>query len=504
MCEACSNKITGDAMKRGELQPAAGRSGCAVEGRLIGTSGVVQAFCRNLLLVLLAGTAGGCGTPSITAVDLDHPDAPDGIPYYLPKPYLIVAKNVRYIPTPTVGLTQTAPIPDSFQGSGAGDTGTGAAKAGTPGASDTAKPSTGAGASGTPSPAAPAAKGAGSAKAGAQAAVVAPVEAAAAADGGSDAAKKGAAPGDAAAGAGKAAASSDATGTQVLGPASITVVPAASIPDGLTPDVFYTYQIVYLPDLTHRYGLRVKGGSGELRATLDLVNGWMFTGPGPLYLRDSFTSEKITAGGSAASGLLDSASKFASSLAGGTVAAAGKAAAAAGKVGAQAENVSPAALAFQDVAGYAELHVYEPRVVEADGVKTITWVEMKDLKISMSRPTVGLSAGAAQGGAPGKAGAKDTPVVQALQKLSLADGVQGGKFTVSKASFDSTTGQAEVTLASNGKTMGRTYDDASLKARFTQLVCGAVRSVTGSSDCIATIDDTDVRPMLKAPAKKGG
>ena len=39
---------------------------------------------------------------------------PNGIPYYLPKPLLVVAKNVRHIDESKVGLTESAPIPGGF------------------------------------------------------------------------------------------------------------------------------------------------------------------------------------------------------------------------------------------------------------------------------------------------------------------------------------------------------------------------------------------------------
>src|SRR5262249_48119589 len=51
------------------------------------------------------------------------------------------------------------------------------------------------------------------------------------------------------------------------------------------------------PDLSQKYGLRVKGGVGEIRAALNLVNGWMFTGMGPYYMKDSSTAQNILATG---------------------------------------------------------------------------------------------------------------------------------------------------------------------------------------------------------------
>src|SRR4051794_10355269 len=76
-------------------------------------------YLTNLLLLLTpaAMLLSGCAHPRITAVDIAHPDVKIGMPYYMPKAYLIVTKNVRYIPTPTVGLTQTVPIPNVFDAS---------------------------------------------------------------------------------------------------------------------------------------------------------------------------------------------------------------------------------------------------------------------------------------------------------------------------------------------------------------------------------------------------
>jgi hypothetical protein len=86
--------------------------------------------------------------------------------------------------------------------------------------------------------------------------------------------------------------------------------------DGLIPREFFTYQFVYLPDYSHRYGLKVAGGAGELRATLNMVNGWMFTGPGPIYFRDSSTSENVNASGNTVAQVTGTLAKVALSAAG--------------------------------------------------------------------------------------------------------------------------------------------------------------------------------------------
>src|SRR6516165_6783634 len=69
----------------------------------------------------------GCQHPSVTAISLnphycDHKFAflydpckePEGIPFYLPKPLLIIGKNFRNIEETKVGLTDSAPIPNFF------------------------------------------------------------------------------------------------------------------------------------------------------------------------------------------------------------------------------------------------------------------------------------------------------------------------------------------------------------------------------------------------------
>ena len=78
-------------------------------------------------------------------------------------------------------------------------------------------------------------------------------------------------------------------------PLSPNVAPS----DGLAPDTFFTYQIVFVPDLTQKYReLTVKeGGVGEIRAAMNLVNGWQFTGIGPYYMKDSSTAQNILSAG---------------------------------------------------------------------------------------------------------------------------------------------------------------------------------------------------------------
>ena len=55
--------------------------------------------CALALLVTLA--INGCCCcycqPEVTCYSVSNPGEPEGIPYYLPKPLLIVSKNFRYI-----------------------------------------------------------------------------------------------------------------------------------------------------------------------------------------------------------------------------------------------------------------------------------------------------------------------------------------------------------------------------------------------------------------------
>ncbi len=199
------------------------------------------------LLVLIFGTALGCHHPKITAVSLDpcHYGKECGIPFYLPKPLLIVAKNFRNIEESKVGLTGSAPIPNhyddqskyadlnartNFQGLSAGD-GTGAQTAPNPANTVTA--------SGT-------------------------------------------------------AATAQAPTLHSNG---APLTPNTAPSDGLSPATFYTYHIVFVPDLSQKYGLKLRGGPGEIRAAMNLVNGWQFTGMGPFYMKDSSTAQNVLAGG---------------------------------------------------------------------------------------------------------------------------------------------------------------------------------------------------------------
>lgn len=215
---------------------------------------------RAILVVLLGLT--GCHHPSITAVSLNptictggctpffhhHPKEPQGIPFYLPKPLLIVAKNFRNIEESRVGLTDSAPIPNYFD--------------------DQAK----------------------YADLNARTNFVMPDSAS-----------------------GNVTSTNTTTNTttfpanaenlasvaeaRVYSENGAPVSPGAAPSDGLTPATFYTYHIVFVPDLTQKYGLKIKGGVGEIRAAMNLVNGWQFTGLGPYYMKDSSSAQNTLAAG---------------------------------------------------------------------------------------------------------------------------------------------------------------------------------------------------------------
>jgi hypothetical protein len=209
-------------------------------------------------LIGLSNLAVGCHHPSITAVPLSPGNCsePEGIPFYLPKPLLVIAKNFRNIEEPTVGLTDSAPIPGSF-------------------------------------------------------------------DDQSKYADVNARTSFSTAGAG-AQASTYSTATPGTGTSSkptlhsngAPVTPGTPNPtDGLTPDTFFTYQIMFVPDMSQKYGLKIKGGVGEIRAAMNLVNGWQFTGLGPFYMKDSSTAQNILASGIASNLALNGVSDVINSFA---------------------------------------------------------------------------------------------------------------------------------------------------------------------------------------------
>jgi len=159
---------------------------------------------------------------------------PHGIPYYLPKPLLIVSKNFRHLDDSKIGLTQSASIPNGFDNqSSYADIAANVSVAETTGATGAA------GAAGT-----------------------------------------------------------NGTDGQVDTDRyrGVDVNPAMASTANAT-DSFFTYQIVMVPDLSQKYGLNINGGPGEVRAAMNIVNGWMYTGMGPFYLKDSSTAQNRMAKG---------------------------------------------------------------------------------------------------------------------------------------------------------------------------------------------------------------
>ena len=71
---------------------------------------------RCSLLIGLCASLVGCHHPEITAIPLSPWNCSEqpGIPFYLPKPLLIITKNFRSIEEAKVGLTNSVPIPDTF------------------------------------------------------------------------------------------------------------------------------------------------------------------------------------------------------------------------------------------------------------------------------------------------------------------------------------------------------------------------------------------------------
>lgn len=290
---------------------------------------------RALLGAVLVMT--GCRHPEITAVSLnpapmtcghhglfchDSCKEPEGIPFYLPKPLLVISKNFRNIEEAKVGLTDPVPIPGYFD--------------------DQAK----------------------YADLNARTNFVMP-------DGGVAQPAAGAVP---------ASAASPTPGnfatispTHIYSPGGAPVTPGTVSPDGLKPEAFYTYHIIFVPDLTQKYGLKIKGGAGEIRAAMNLVNGWQFTGLGPYYMKDSSTAQNTLAGGItanlAASGVADVVKSVAALR--GPVTSTGTGSTQSGLIAPQvaldAEKIRALADAmvqlqpkFVKIEGYAEINIYEP------------------------------------------------------------------------------------------------------------------------------------------------
>jgi hypothetical protein len=224
------------------MRPALFYTVCTV-GYLAGLSG-----CGTLSEVIWA-----CKRAEVTAVSLNPCDGKlfgheTGIPFYLPKPLLIIAKNFRNIEEARTGLTDSAPIPNGFDDQSKyadlnARTNFAGLQPGTNGVTST---------------------------------------------------------GDVSVQTNLGNASVSPARVHFPGPGPIpgaAVTPETTPSDGLSPGTFFTYHIVFVPDMTRKYGLKIRGGPGEIRAAMNLVNGWQFTGIGPFYMKDSATAQNALASG---------------------------------------------------------------------------------------------------------------------------------------------------------------------------------------------------------------
>lgn len=292
------------------------------------------------------GILWGCKHAEVTAVSLNPCDGKlwgkeAGIPFYLPKPLLVVSKNVRNIEEAKTGLTDTVPIPTGFDDQ--------AKYADLNARTNFAGLQTPIDAKGEPN--------------------AGPV----AAGGNGGEPKPGASDG------------------QKSGPYLHSASPAPLSPnvapsDGLSPKTFYTYQIVFVPDMSQKYALRIKGGPGEIRAAMNLVNGWQFTGLGPFYLKDSATAQNILAsgisarlGGQAAADVLHASAALASAA--GVKPGGLNAGAIDSDNPAVANMVNtfqalPLGMCVSKIENFAEIHVYEPNLTP-DG--RMEWSEIVNL-----------------------------------------------------------------------------------------------------------------------------
>ncbi|QDT16756.1 hypothetical protein CA12_28630 [Alienimonas californiensis] len=286
------------------------------------------------MLAVAGLTAVGCKAtpPEITAVALSPNNMcePEGIPFYLPKALLVVSKNFRSIEESKVGLTSSAPIPGHFDDqSKYGDINSRTAFSRvTSGSSyptvegDTTTITTG---------------------------------------------------------------NHATAGAPVLHSRGAPVSPGQAPSDGLTPDTFFTYHIMFVPDLSQKYGLKIRGGAGEFRAAMQMVNGWQFTGLGPFYMKDSSSAQNGMAGGIASNLALGGAADVVNSVTD-----------LAGELGKSRDGVGPndgrtvtveqAVEVFGGLAGcqpvrldgFAEIHIFEQRLDDVTGQST--WAPVIDLQ----------------------------------------------------------------------------------------------------------------------------
>lgn len=201
-----------------------------------------------LFAILL--TTGCCRQFSVEAVPeyACHKKVPKGIPFYLPKPLLIISKNFQYIEESKVGLTDSPPIPNGFDDQAAYGSLNAAASFSRVQSND-------------PKGDVNITHNHGDVK----------IE------------------------------KNDASKSEPkLHSKGAPITPREKDQQLDYSKPVFTYQIVFVPDLTQKHYLRIQGGPGEIRATMNLVNGWMYTGLGPFYLKDSSTAQNILSTGIAA------------------------------------------------------------------------------------------------------------------------------------------------------------------------------------------------------------
>jgi hypothetical protein len=277
----------------------------------------------SFITFLVLGCARHQERPMITAVGLSPANRcdPPGIPYYLPKPLLVVAKNTRHIDESKVGLTAPVPIPAGFDNQAA--------------YADIKANVTVPGTSATP------------------------------------------------ASSGNTAFDQNITGGSSSAAQSMvaeSMTPSAALDDGIEPDSFFTYQVIFVPDLTQKYGLQITGGAGEFRAAMNMVNGWMYTGMGPFYLKDSSSAQNAMSTGIASMYAGRGAADVLNEI-GGLTTAIGNLPKA--QEGGGFDSASDMAQTFEAIAAaakieqmvpatmlnYAEVYIYEP-VLTIDGQNT--------------------------------------------------------------------------------------------------------------------------------------
>lgn len=232
----------------------------------------------------------------------------------------------------------------------------------------------------------------------------------------------------------------------------------------------------------------------------------MFTGPGPTYLRDSFTSEKVQAGGSAVSGILDSAATFVTSLAGGPAAALTQAATQKSKtaVGPTAAETKPGTGQptldlGQKIDNYAEIYVFEPQVTrDSSGhVTAVAWAKLDALHVSFDRNVVAVTPPSGSPNPTATSSPTAAQITSALKKITLDDGAAGAQFKITSASVDTTKMTVTVVVDASAANMPLNFDDASLKAGISSKVVGKLKSIGVTDIYVVTVDDSKVSQFLK-------